>query len=75
MDNTDYQFAIPQELEEVLNTDDEANQIFNSLTEGNQRGLMYLVSQVKSVDKRIERALKISERLKNGITSPRLILK
>lgn len=75
IDKTEYQFEMPEELKEVLNSDFEANQIFHSLTEGNQRGLIYLVSQVKSSDKKIERALKIIAKIKNGITSPKVILK
>jgi hypothetical protein len=75
IDKTDYQFDMPEELKEVLNSDKEGNKLFHALTEGNQRGLIYLVTQIKSVDKRIERALKIMERIKNGTTSPRLILK
>jgi hypothetical protein len=75
IDATPYQFEMPEELQEVLATDAEAEAIFHSLTEGNQRGLMYLVTQVKSADKRVERALKIAEKIKNGITSPRVILK
>ena len=74
-DKTEYQFEIPEELIEVLNLDNDANNIFQNLTEGNQRGLIYLVKQVKSSDKKIERALKIANKLKNGITSPRIILK
>jgi uncharacterized protein YdeI (YjbR/CyaY-like superfamily) len=49
--------------------------VFEDLTDGNKRGLIYVVSSVKSSDKRIERALKIVEKLKIGVTSPRLILK
>ncbi len=75
VDQTEYQFEMPEELQEVLGTDKEAKEIFHSLTKGNQRGLIYLVVRVKSSDKKIERALKIAERLKNGITSPRIILK
>ena len=75
IDTTPYQFEMPEELQEVLSTDEEANAVFHSLTEGNQRGLMYLVTQVKSTDKRIERALKIAAKIKSGITSPRIILK
>jgi Bacteriocin-protection, YdeI or OmpD-Associated/Domain of unknown function (DUF1905) len=75
IDKTEYQFDMPEELKEVLDTDDEANKIFHTLTAGNQRGLIYLLSLVKSSDKKIERALKIAERIKLGITSPRLILK
>ncbi len=75
IDKTEYQFDMPEELKEVLDTDAEANKIFHALTAGNQRGLIYLLSLVKSSDKKIERALKIAERIKQGITSPRLILK
>lgn len=75
VDNSDYQFAMPEEFSEVLSSDADANFIFHNLTEGNQRGLIYLVSQVKSSEKRIERALRIANRLKNGVTSPRVILK
>jgi hypothetical protein len=75
IDKTEYQFEIPEELAEVLNTDEQANAIFHSLTLGNQRGLIYLLSLVKSSDKKIERALKIAERIKDGITSPRLVMK
>jgi Bacteriocin-protection, YdeI or OmpD-Associated/Domain of unknown function (DUF1905) len=75
IDKSEYQFEMPEELREVLNTDTKAEKLFHALTDGNQRGLIYLVAQVKSSDKRIERALKIVERLKIGITSPKLILK
>jgi len=74
-DSTTYQFEIPEELEEVLATDYEASKAFEALTPGNQRGLMYLVTQVKSTDKLIERALTIAEKIKCGITSPKIILK
>lgn len=75
IDTTAYQFEMPEELAEVLRTDPEANQIFHQLTAGNQRGLIYLVTQVKSTDKRIERALTIATGLRNGVNSPRKILK
>lgn len=74
-DNSMYQFEIPEEFQEVLKLDDDANNIFQTLTDGNKRGLIYLVNQVKNSDKRIDRALKIAERLKNGVTSPKIILK
>jgi uncharacterized protein YdeI (YjbR/CyaY-like superfamily) len=66
---------MPEELKVVLEMDVEADKLFHKLTEGNQRGLMYLVTLVKSSDKRIERALLIAEKIKVGITAPRLILK
>jgi len=74
-DTSEYQFHFPEELSEVLRTDQLAKDKFDSLTDGNKRGLIYLVNQVKSVDKKIERSLKIASQLRRGITSPRLILK
>lgn len=75
IDHSKYQFEMPEEFEEVLQSDDEANLIFQSLTDGNKRALIYLVTQVKSSDKRIDRALKIAQKIKYGITSARIILK
>jgi hypothetical protein len=75
IDDTAYQFEMPEELAEVLGTDKEAHTIFHALTAGNQRGLIYLVSMIKSTDKKIERSLKIAEQIKRGVTSARLVLK
>lgn len=74
-DTSDYQFEMPEEFAEVLQSDADASKIFHSLTQGNQRSLIYLVSQVKSADKRIERALKIAEKIKHGVTSAMKVLK
>ncbi len=75
VDNSAYQFEMPDEFKAVIDTDQKAHEIFHSLSAGNQRGLLYLVSQVKSTDKKIERALKIVAKLKSGVTSPRAMLK
>jgi hypothetical protein len=74
-DTTEFQFEMPEEFAEVLYQEPDALTIFDGLTDGNKRGLMYLVTTVKSSEKRIEKALKIVEKLKLGITSPRLIMK
>jgi hypothetical protein len=74
-DMTDYQFEMPEEFAEVLYQDPDAFAVFEGLTDGNKRGLIYLITTVKSSEKRVEKALKIAEKLKLGITSPRLILK
>lgn len=73
-DTSPYQFEMPEEFAEVLRTDEEAEQIFKSLTPGNQRGLIYLVNSVKTCQKKVERALKIADQLKRGITSPKNVL-
>ncbi|HMP87120.1 MAG TPA: YdeI/OmpD-associated family protein, partial [Lacibacter sp.] len=55
----------------VLESDPEAEALFRKLTPGNQRGLLYLVTRLRSSEKRIERSLHIAEKMKAGITSPR----
>ncbi|OSZ81268.1 hypothetical protein CAP36_08545 [Chitinophagaceae bacterium IBVUCB2] len=75
IDTSELQFNIPEEFAAVMDTDPKAKEIFNGLTDGNKRGLIALVNMVKSTDKKIERALKIAERIKYGITSPQKILK
>jgi len=73
-DNSPYQFEMPEVLEEVFDSDPDAFESFSALTAGSQRSLMYWVTQVKSVDKRIERALQICRRLKAGITAAKKIM-
>lgn len=75
IDASELQFNVPEEFTEVFITDPEAEKIFNTLTDGNRRGLIALVNMVKSTDKKIERALKIAEKLKQGITSPQQVMK
>jgi hypothetical protein len=74
-DDSEFQFEMPEEFSEVLYQDPDADAVFQGLTDGNKRGLIYVITLVKSSEKRIERALKVAEKLKMGITSPRLILK
>lgn len=69
-DTTDYQFEMPEEFNKVLKQDEEASAFFHSLSPGNQRGLIYLVTRVKSTNKRIERSFIIAQSLKKGITTP-----
>lgn len=75
IDDSELQFHVPEEFSEVFATDPEAGKIFNTLTDGNKRGLVALVNMVKSSDKKIDRALKIAEKLKAGIHSPQKIMK
>ncbi len=75
IDKSELQFHIPEEFAEVMATDAPAKKIFDSLTDGNKRGLIALVNMLKSSDKKIERALLISAKLKIGVTSPAKILK
>lgn len=74
-DDTANQFEESEVWNEVINSDPEVKAIFNTLTPGNKRSIIYLITQVKSLDKQIERSLKIAAKLKMGIYSPRLLLK
>jgi hypothetical protein len=74
-DDSEFQFEMPEAFQEVLDSDEEASEIFQKLTDGNKRSLIYLVNSVKSVDKKIERALKIAEKIKAGITNAQKIMK
>ena len=74
-DTTACQFYMPEELEEVLQTDPDAKTVFESLTDGNKRGLISLILQVKSVDKKIERALRIAQKIKQGVKAPQQVMK
>lgn len=74
-DTTEHQFEFPDELKEVFKFDPEAKKVFDKLSEGAKRAIIYIVGRMKSQDKRIEKALLIGEKLRNGITSPRLIIK
>lgn len=73
-DDTELQFSVPEEFAEVLATDPAAAKIFNTLTPGNKRGLIALVNMVKSSDKKIERSLRIAEKIKKGICSPAKVM-
>ncbi len=63
-DTSKYGMPIAPEFEMALAQDSEADEIFNALTDGKKRTLLYLVQKVKSSDIRIIKALIIMEHLK-----------
>ena len=63
LDQSRYGLDMPEELAEVLAQEPEGDQIFHALTAGRQRSFIFWVSQAKSPDKRIERALTLVEKL------------
>ena len=67
-DESEYKMEVPEEFLEVLATDPEAKEYFEQLTEGKQRSLIHLIAKAKHSNTRINRALKIAEKLKWGIT-------
>ena len=55
---------MPEELQVMLDQEPAAAAVFDLLTSGKKRSLIYLVSKVKSVPSRINKALAIVEHLK-----------
>jgi hypothetical protein len=64
-DSSEFGLPMPEELSEVLAQDAEAKHYFDTLTAGKKRTLIHIVISVKNVDKRIERALMLAEKLKD----------
>jgi bifunctional DNA-binding transcriptional regulator/antitoxin component of YhaV-PrlF toxin-antitoxin module len=65
-DTSEFGLPMPEELSELLKMDDEGNAIFNQLTKGKQRTLLYLIAKPKNVDLRIRRALCVVNHLKEN---------
>jgi hypothetical protein len=68
-DHSEYGHQMTEEMEAVFAQDDEGFAYFKALTMGKQRSLIYLASQVKNSQSRINKALAIMEHLKqeNGV--------
>ncbi len=67
-DTSKYGVEIPEELEAVLLSDYEAYVIFESLTKGKQRSIIYYILRLKNIQKRIDQSLLLCENLKRGNT-------
>ena len=66
-DESKYGMDISVELSTLLKQDKEGNRRFHLLPPGKQRYIIYYVSQVKSSQLRIERAIRLIENLKRTI--------
>ena len=64
-DDSEYGMPLPEEFEELLLMDDEANECFQKLTKGKQRSLLYLIAKPKRSETRIKKAVVIAEYLKS----------
>lgn len=62
-DESEYGMPMPEELQAVFDQDEFCKDYFDQLTPGKQRNLIYIVSKIKSPDKRINKALAIAEHL------------
>lgn len=63
-DTDEETFEMPEELQEVLGLDDEAQNHYSNLTDGKKRSLILYVAQPKNAQLRVDRALLIADNLK-----------
>ena len=63
-DESKYGMSMPEEMDELLKIDDEANEYFHALTKGKQRSLLYIIGKPKSSEIRLKKAIVITEHLK-----------
>ncbi|MBO6607003.1 YdeI/OmpD-associated family protein [Psychroserpens sp.] len=74
-DQSKYGVDMPEELEAVLLSDHDAYIIFENLTPGKQRSIIYAILRYKSSQTRIDKSLILTENLKRGVTDQKLWLK
>jgi len=65
-DESKYGLPMPEEFQEVLNQDAEADKLFHALTAGMQRSILYMLSKPRDIDVRIHQALVIVDHLKEN---------
>lgn len=74
-DSSKYGVAVPEEFDAVMLSDHDAFQIFESLTDGRKRGLIYTIARYKNSQTKIDKTLLLCENLKRGIRDPRALFK
>lgn len=74
-DLTPYGVEMPEELQAVLLSDEIANKIFESFTDGKKRSIIYMILRYKNSQTRIDKSLLICDNLKKGIIKPADLLK
>lgn len=74
-DTSKYGVDMPEELEAVLMSDYDAYQLFEALTPGKQRSIIYGIIRFKGSQNKIDKALIMCENLKRGNLEPLKIFK
>lgn len=74
-DTTKYGVDVPEELEEVFLTDNEAFTIFETLKKGKQRSIIYAIKRFKSSQQKIDKALIMCENLRRRNFEPMKMFK
>jgi len=71
---TKYGVEMSEELSAVFESDPQALEKFELLTDGKKRSLIYHILRIKNSQTRIDKALIISENLKMGVTDVKLLV-
>jgi len=74
-DTSKYGVEVPEEFEAVMLSDYDAYEIFETLTDGRKRGLIYAIARYKNSQIKIDKTLLLCENLKRGIRDPRELFK
>ena len=74
-DTSKYGVDVPEELEEVFLTDYEAFKIFETLTKGKQRSIIYGLKRFKTSQQKIDKALIMCENLRRRNFEPMKMFK
>lgn len=74
-DTSKYGVDVPEELDAVFLSDYEAFKIFENLTPGKKRSIIYAISRYKNSQTKIDKSLIMCENLKRGHLNPYSILK
>ena len=74
-DQSKYGAPMPEELQAVLEADPAAAAVFEALTAGKKRSIIYMIDRYKNSETRIDKSLRIIENLKRGIRDGRELLK
>ncbi|QBA64481.1 YdeI/OmpD-associated family protein [Muriicola soli] len=72
---TPYGVEMPEELQAVLQSDEDANAIFEGFTDGKKRSIIYMILRFKNSQTRIDKSILLCENLKKGINKPADLLK
>lgn len=65
-DHSEFGMPLPESFEILLAQDDEGRALFQSLTMGKQRSLIYIVTRVKNIDSQLAKGLAILHHLKES---------
>ncbi len=74
-DTSKYGVIMPEAFEAVLATDVVAFNLFEALTMGKKRSLIYYIDRFKSTQTQVDKSLVICENLKRGITDVKELIK